>query len=178
MGGTEELQIETVAQTDEQLNLLRPCKSPGLSGQADTSSVSINFRGSRNSATTLHLHESARLETESRPEQSPSNWTADWTTNSMGEVRPALTETRVHVFQFLWMCCKYLERDVKTKKQRQLRCSHWHELWCCFISSWSKSICNSRMMLLSFWVGLSLYAIPKRALQELEGPQRLLPLFE
>ena len=127
MGAAEELKNETVTETDEQLNLLRPCKSSGLSGQADTFSVSSNLRGSRNSATTLDLHESARLKTESRPEQSPSNWNADWIAISMGEVRPALTETRVHVFQFLWTCCKYLERDRNTKKQRKkerrLRCS-------------------------------------------------------
>ena len=34
------------------------------------------------------------------------------------------------------------------------------------------------MVLLHFQVGLSLYVIPKRALQELEAPQRLLPPFE
>ena len=34
------------------------------------------------------------------------------------------------------------------------------------------------MLLLHFQVGLSLYVIPKRALQELKGPQRLLPPFK
>jgi hypothetical protein len=34
------------------------------------------------------------------------------------------------------------------------------------------------MVLLHFQVGLSVYVIPKRALQELEGPQRLLPPLE
>ena len=34
------------------------------------------------------------------------------------------------------------------------------------------------MLLLRFQVGLSLYVIPKQALQELKGPQRLLPPFK
>ena len=53
-------------------------------------------------------------------------------------------------------------KKERKRKNRWLECCHQRELWCCFI----------------FLVCLSLYGILKWALQELQGPQRLLPSFK